>query len=120
MGPSVIGVSLNGGKSFRLTILVGHLPTVRAVTEKSAGLDMFSESVDCWQAAHFYELCDSPGSRKRHRFLLCDAVMSEENPVAVPPAYPPLLRPIRLGHTAVVPRREHDRIAADVWVVSRG
>jgi hypothetical protein len=70
---------LSGGKSFRLTILVGHLPNVRAVTEKSAGLDMFSESVDCWQAAqaaHFYELCDSPGSRKRHRFLLCDAVMS--------------------------------------------
>ena len=54
----MIGVSLNGGKSFRLTILVGHLPTVRAVTEKSVGLDMFSESVDGWQAVHFYELCD--------------------------------------------------------------
>jgi len=30
------------------------------------------------------------------------------------------LRPIWLGRTAIVPRRQHDRIAADVWVVSRG
>src|SRR3989442_9429001 len=44
--------------------------------------------------------------------------MSEENPVAVQPTYPPLLRPIRLGHTAIVPRREHDRISTDVWVLS--
>jgi hypothetical protein len=37
----VIGVSLvNGSKSLRLTILVGHLPNVRAVTEKSVGLDI--------------------------------------------------------------------------------
>src|SRR5438128_12696886 len=46
--------------------------------------------------------------------------MSEENPVAVRPAYPPLLRSIRFGPTAIVPGREDDRSSTDVWVLSPG